>query len=81
MALECDELKPTGTEFKVCVDIAKRQAHGLNKYGVTVADNPLSELQWLQHFYEELLDAAVYTKRLIDLKTNACKESKGQSGS
>jgi len=56
---------PTGIEKQVCEDIARRQALGVAKYGTTVADNPLSLKQWLQHQYEELLDAAVYTKRAI----------------
>ncbi len=55
----------TGTELEVIRDIAQRQQHGINKYGQTVADNPLNLLQWLQHGYEEHLDAAVYMKRAI----------------
>lgn len=58
--------KPTGIEKMVCEDIARRQAHGIAKYGTTVADNPLSLQQWLQHQYEELLDAAVYCRRAIE---------------
>jgi hypothetical protein len=57
---------PTGTEAKVCNDIAARQELGINKYGVTVADNPLELREWLQHAYEETLDNAVYLKRAID---------------
>ncbi len=56
----------TGTEAQVCGDIANRQAHGIAKYGTSVADNPLTQEQWLQHMYEELLDGAVYAKRLIN---------------
>lgn len=56
----------TGTELQVCQDIAKRQQFGLNKYGVAVADNPLSLMEWLQHAYEESLDQAVYLKRAMD---------------
>lgn len=56
---------PSGIEAMVCQDVAKRQAFGLSKYGVTVADNPLTHLQWLQHAYEECLDQAVYLKRAI----------------
>lgn len=58
-------LAPTGTEALVCGDIATRQRHGVNKYGVTVADNPLNLAQWLQHAYEESLDYSVYLKRAI----------------
>jgi hypothetical protein len=59
-------VKPTGTEAKVCEDIAQRQALGIKKYGVTVEENQLSLLEWLQHAYEECLDQAVYLKRAID---------------
>lgn len=56
---------PQGIEAMVCDDIARRQLHGINKYGTTVADNPLSLKQWLQHSYEEVLDNAIYLKRAI----------------
>jgi hypothetical protein len=55
-----------GIEAMVCEDIARRQAIGLNKYGTSVADNDLPLEAWLQHQYEELLDAAVYTKRAME---------------
>lgn len=58
-------MSATGIEALVCEDIAQRQKHGLAKYGVAVADNPLTEEQWLQHAYEEALDLAVYLKRLM----------------
>jgi Trm5-related predicted tRNA methylase len=57
---------PTGTEARVCQDIAERQARGLSKYGTTVERNPLDLRQWLQHQYEELLDAAIYCRRAIE---------------
>lgn len=57
---------PTGTEARVCADIAARQRLGVAKYGTTVADNPLSLDQWLQHAYEEALDMAVYLRRAIE---------------
>lgn len=56
---------PSGIEAQVCSDIAKRQALGLAKYGVSVAANPLPLREWLQHAYEETLDQAVYLKRAI----------------
>ena len=56
----------TGTEAQVCADIARRQRRvGLAKYKITVAENPLKFAEWLQHFYEELLDASVYAKRIL----------------
>jgi hypothetical protein len=56
---------PHGIEAMVCTEIAARQAKGIAKYGTTVADNPLSLRQWLQHAFEETLDKAIYLKRAI----------------
>ena len=58
-------MKPIGIEAMVCEEIAQRQQKGLAQYGTTVADNQLSLREWLQHQYEELLDAAVYCRRAI----------------
>lgn len=57
---------PAGTEARVCALIARRQAMGVAKYGTTVADNPLSLRQWLQHALEETLDKAIYLQRAIE---------------
>jgi hypothetical protein len=56
----------SGTESRVCVDIARRQQLGIKKYGVTVEKNNLELLSWLQHAYEEALDMAIYLKRSIE---------------
>lgn len=56
---------PTGIEAAVCKDIADRQRLGVSKYGTTVANNPLSLREWLNHAYEESLDQAIYLKRAI----------------
>ncbi len=56
----------TGTEARVCADIARRQSHGLAKYGTTVEANPLTLRQWLKHAYEEALDQAVYLRRAME---------------
>ena len=42
-----------GVEARICAEIAARQKRGIAKYGMTVAENPLSLLQWLQHAKEE----------------------------
>ena len=55
-----------GTEAKVCLDIIARQQKGIKKYGTTVAENPLSHKEWLQHAYEEALDMAIYLRRAIE---------------
>lgn len=46
-------------------DLLKRSRHGIAKYGVTLDRNDLTLEQWLNHQYEELLDAALYCKRAI----------------
>ena len=53
------------TEALVCVDIRYRQQLGIKKYGTTLAENPLSLREWLEHAYQETLDKALYLKRAI----------------
>jgi len=57
---------PTGTEARVCDDIARRQQLGIHKYGTTVAGNPLGYRSWMWHAYEEALDHCVYLRRAIE---------------
>ncbi len=52
-------------EDEVCEEIQRRAATGLNKYGVTMERGDLTTREWMQHLLEELLDAAVYVKRLM----------------
>ena len=56
---------PVDIERLVCDDILRRQQMGIAKYGTTVANNPLTHKQWLQHAYEEALDMAIYLKRAM----------------
>ena len=64
----------SGIEAKVCADIAARQQLGINKYGTTVADNPLDLRQWLEHAYQEALDQAIYLRRaMAELDKNALR--------
>lgn len=51
-------------EDEVCEEILARAEKGLNKYGVSMERSDLNTEEWLQHLLEELLDAAVYVKRL-----------------
>lgn len=46
-------------------DLLKRSQLGIAKYGTTLAENNAGRQEWLQHIYEELLDAANYLKRLM----------------
>ena len=75
-------MKPDDIEAKVCdrlerlygkeaaspliADIEQRQAFGLAKYGVRLADNPAPLAARLRHMLEELLDAAVYAEWIRD---------------
>ena len=54
-----------GIEQKVCADIEARQKLGMNKYGISVQDNPLTLRQWLEHAYQECLDQAIYLRRAM----------------
>lgn len=56
----------TGTEARVCMDISRRQAMGITKYGTTVEANPLPLHAWIRHAYEECLDKAVYLRRAME---------------
>lgn len=52
----------------VAEDVLSRAKFGLQKYGVPLSRTDLSRAQWLQHLYEELLDAAAYTRTLIEME-------------
>ena len=46
--------------IKVMSDLQSRSEVGFRKYGTNTERTDLSADDWLQHLYEELLDAAVY---------------------
>lgn len=66
----------TGTEGRICADIAKRQQLGIKKYGVTVEKSDLTLRQWLQHSYDEKLDDIVYMKRAMEQMDRALDDHK-----
>ena len=41
-----------------------RSERGIEKYGVTLDKNELSNREWLQHLQEELMDAALYVEKI-----------------
>ncbi|WP_430436813.1 hypothetical protein [Oceanibaculum nanhaiense] len=49
----------------VIADLERRSAAGIEKYGTTLAGNPLTLERWLQHAYEEALDLALYLRRAM----------------
>jgi hypothetical protein len=57
-----------GIEARVASEFAARQQLGINKYGMTLAENNASEMERLQHLKEELMDGVAYIQWLMDLK-------------
>ena len=51
---------------KVITQLRDREEEGLRKYGVNTERQDLSNLEWLQHLQEELMDASVYIEKLKD---------------
>ena len=55
----------------VMADMERRRRTGLERYGKAVSPDDARE-DWLNHLYEELLDAAVYVRAEIERrKANA----------
>lgn len=50
----------------VIADLRRRELKGLETYGTTMDRTDLSHEEWFNHLYEELLDAAVYLKKIKD---------------
>jgi hypothetical protein len=51
---------------KVIKAFKRRSERGLEKYGTTLDRNDLTNLEWLQHLQEELMDATLYIEKLKD---------------
>jgi len=47
--------------------IVQRAAVGHAKYGTTMDRNDLTDVEWMRHLQEELMDAVVYLEKLINL--------------
>ncbi len=63
---ETDQVAPTPNDkpavwLEVIADMQERHAHGIRKYGTAL--QPHNGRDALRDLYEELLDAAVYTKQ------------------
>lgn len=54
------------TVRKVVNLFQERSKKGIEKYGSTLAGNPLSLIEWLEHAKEEAMDQALYLQRAID---------------
>lgn len=54
----------------IIYDMRVREIKGKEAYNCTMDRTDLSELQWLNHAYEEALDLAIYLKKIIKNKHN-----------
>jgi hypothetical protein len=61
-------------EDEVCRKIQGRAEVGLNKYGTTMEREDFSDLDWYIYLQEELMDASVYTQRIIENEKAAQEE-------
>ena len=52
----------------VRADLQRRSEIGIKKYNTTLDRTDLTEIDWLNHAYEEALDLALYLKKTITLK-------------
>ena len=55
-------------EDNVIAKITHRAKKGKSVYGVTMEREDLTELEWLQHLQEEMLDGSIYIEKLIQIK-------------
>ena len=51
---------------RVIKQFSERSRIGIDKYGKTLSENPLSLLEWLEHLKQELMDATLYIERSKD---------------
>jgi hypothetical protein len=56
--------------YTIIDDLLAREDKGLKEYGTTMDRTDLTEIDWLQHAYEESLDLSIYLKKLINIKKN-----------
>ncbi len=67
----------------VIEDLRRRESKGLETYGTTMDREDLTREEWMNHLYEELLDASLYLKKLINgtqRRTNLEKTNSGNAG-
>jgi hypothetical protein len=72
-------MSPDPVVERVVHTLRSRSKVGVAKYGVTLASSPDGTARMLRHLLEELLDAANYVQKLIDLGTQV-QATKGTNG-
>ena len=55
-------------EDSVAAKVLQRAHMGLDKYGISMADESLARKEWLIHAQEEAMDLVVYLEKLIQLE-------------
>lgn len=60
------KVTPDKVVRSVMKDLNERSNLGVNKYGTTLDRDDLNTSDWARHLYEELLDASLYIKKLIN---------------
>jgi hypothetical protein len=64
-------MEQTDSIVKEVIDLfRKRSEEGLKKYGTTLDRDDLSEMEWIQHLQEELMDAILYLTKLKNTINN-----------
>lgn len=64
----------------VIADLRRRELKGLETYGTTVDRGDLNQTEWLNHLYEEVLDSAVYLKKILNGTQGRTDNQKENSG-
>ena len=62
--------------YSIVDDLLAREDKGIKEYGTTMDRTDLTEIDWLQHAYEEALDLSIYLKKLIKLKKTELQKAK-----
>lgn len=57
--------------YTIIDDLLAREDKGIKEYGTTMDRTDLTEIDWLQHAYEEALDLSIYLKKIIKIKKDA----------
>lgn len=58
-------MSPDANVEAVREKLLQRSIVGLAKYGVTTERTDLTDIEWLKHLQEEMLDSAVYLQAII----------------
>ena len=67
-------------EERVIEKIRNRRDVGMSKYQISMERTDLTRLQWLIHIQEELMDAAIYAEKLIQLEENPKEQAVAEKG-